>query len=68
MHQRLNKFLVQGRCFYNLQFGFRVNCSTKYARMSIIENTQTHLDDGKYGAGSFLTSKRLLIQLIMIYS
>ena len=28
MHKRLNKFVEQERCFYNIQFGFYVNCST----------------------------------------
>ena len=28
MYKRLNKFVEQERCFYNLQFGFHVNCST----------------------------------------
>lgn len=34
--------------------------------MLIIQNIQTHLEDGKYVAESLLTSKRLLIQLIRI--
>ena len=58
MHKRLNKFLQQERCFYHLQFGFRVNFSTNNALMSIIENNQTHLDDSKYVAGVFLDLKK----------
>ena len=39
---------------------------TNNALMLIIQNIQTHLEDGKYVAESLLTSKRLLIQLIRI--
>ena len=57
MHKRLNKFLKQERCIYNLQFGFCVNQSTNNALMSIIENIQT-LDDGKYVAVVFVELKK----------
>ena len=40
MHKRLNKFLEQETCFYSLQFGFHLACSTNNALMSIIENIQ----------------------------
>ena len=58
MHERLNKFLEQETCFYSLQLGFRLNCSTNNALMSIIENIQTHLDDNKYVAGVFVDLKK----------
>ena len=58
MHKRLNKFLEQENCFYSLQFGFRLNCSTNNALMSIIENIQTQLDDNKYVGGVFVDLKR----------
>lgn len=58
MHKRLNNFLEQERCFYNLQFGFRLNCSINSALMSIIENIRTHLGDGKYVAGVFVDLKK----------
>ena len=59
MHIRLSKFLEQERCFYNLQLGFCVNCSTNNALMSIINNIQQiHLDDGKYVAGVFVASNK----------
>ena len=57
MHKRL-KFLEQETCFYSLQFGFRLNCSTNNALMSIIENIQTQLDDNKYVAGVFIHLKK----------
>ena len=51
MHQRLDQFLEQKNCFYNLQFGFHLNLSTNNAFLSIIENIQTDLDNGDFGAG-----------------
>ena len=65
--QRLNKFLEKTNCFYNLQFGFRINLSTSNAFLSIIENIQTDLDNGDLAAVSLLTLKRLLTQSIMIF-
>ena len=53
MHKRLNKFLEQEACFYILQIGFCLNCSTNNSLMSVIENIQTQLDDNKYTAGVF---------------
>ena len=47
IHRRLNDFLEQQKCFYELQFGFRINFSINSALMSIIENIQIHLYDGK---------------------
>ena len=64
MNKKLNKFLEQET--YNLQFGFYLNCFTKDALMSIIENIQTQLDDSKYVAAVFLDLKKLLILLTVI--
>ena len=45
MHQRLNQFLEENKCFYpRHQLGFRLNISTNNALMSIIENIQTRLN------------------------
>ena len=57
MHQRLNKFLEENNCFYNLQFGLRLNLSTNNALLSIIENIQTDLDNGDFAAGVFIDLK-----------
>ena len=54
MNRRLNDFLEQEKWLYKFQFGFRMNFSTNNALMSIIENIQTHLDDGKFDAGVFV--------------
>ena len=53
MHQRINKFLEENNCFYNLQFGFRLNLSTNNSLLSIIENIQTDLDNGDFAEGVF---------------
>ena len=67
MHKRLNKFLEQETCFYSLQFGFRLNCFTNNALMSVIESIQTQLIINML-QGFLLTWKKFLIQLNMIYS
>ena len=48
----------QETSFYSLQFGFRLNCSTNNALISIIENIQTQLDDNKHVAGVFVDLKK----------
>ena len=58
MHQRLNQFLELHNCFYAFQFGFRLNYSTNNALMSIVENIQTQLDNGKFAAGIFVDLKK----------
>ena len=58
MHKRLYSFLETQNCFYPAQFGFRLNVSTNNALMSIIENIQTQLDEGKYCTGVFVDLKK----------
>ena len=58
MDKRLHSFLKTQNCFYPAQFGFRLNMSTDNALMSITENTQTQLDQGKYFAGVFVDLKK----------
>ena len=58
MHHRLNKFLEETNCFYNLQSGFCLNLSTTNALLSIIENIQTDLDNGDFPAGVFIDLKK----------
>ena len=58
MHQRLNKFLEEKNCFYNLQFGFRLNLSTNNALLSIIENILTDLDNGNFVVSVFIDFKK----------
>ena len=54
MHKHLYSFLETQNCFYAAQFGFQLNMSTNNALMSIIENIQTQLDEGKYCTGVFV--------------
>ena len=58
MHQRLNKFLEETNCFYNLKFRSRLNLSTKNVILSNIENIQTDLDNGDFAAGVFIDLKK----------
>ena len=58
IHQRLNKFLEQTNCFYNLRFGFCLNLSTNNTLLSIIENIQTDLDKGDFAIGIFIDLKK----------
>ena len=58
MHKRLDSFLETQNYFYSAQFGFRLNMSTINALMSITENTQTQLDEGKYYAGVSVNVKK----------
>ena len=57
IHPRLNLFLETCNCYYPFQFGFRLNFSTNNVLMSIVENIQTQLDEGKYSAGVSVHSK-----------
>ena len=67
IHLRLNLFLETRNCYYPFQFGFRLNFSTNNALMSIAENIQTQLDDGKYSAGVFFDLKKPLTPLTITY-
>ena len=58
MHKHLYSFLETQNCFYAAQFGFQLNMSTNNALMSIIENIQTQLDEGKYCPGVFVDLKK----------
>ena len=68
MHKRLYRFLEKNNCFYDIQFGFRLNVSTDNALLSIIENIQTHLDNREIVAGIYIDLKKAFIQLTMIES
>ena len=59
IYLRFNLFLETRNCYYAFQFGFRLNFSTNNALMSIVENIQTQLYDGKYSAGIFVDLKKL---------
>ena len=63
MHQRLNKFLEESNCSYNLQFGFRL-ITLFFLLLKISNLIQTM---GTLLHVSFLTLKRLLTQSIMSF-
>ena len=58
MHQRLNKFLEETNCFYNLHFGFRLSLNKDKAVLSINENIQTDLYNGDFAASVFIDLKK----------
>ena len=58
MHKRLYSFLETQNFFYPAEFCFRLNVSTNNALMSITENIQTQLDEGKYCTGVFADLKK----------
>ena len=58
MHKRLYRFLEKNNCFYDIQFGFRLNVSIYNALLSIIENIQTHLDNREIVAGIYIDLKK----------
>ena len=67
IHLRLNLFLETRNCYYPFQIGFRLNFSTNNALMSIGENIQTQLGDGKYSVGVFVDLKKSLTPLIITH-
>ena len=58
IHLRLNLFLEPRNSYYTFQLGLRLNFSTNNALISVVENIQTQLDDGKYSAGVFVDFKK----------
>ena len=55
---RFNFFLETRNCYYPFQFCFTLNFSSSNTVMSIVENIETQLDDGKYSAGVFVDLKK----------
>ena len=58
LHKCLYSFLETQNCFYPAQLGFQLSVSTNNTLMSIIENTQTQLDEGKYCVGVSVDLKK----------
>ena len=54
MYERLYAFLDNNNIIYNLQFGFRQQCSTFHPLIDITENIRKALDDGNIGCGVFV--------------
>ena len=49
IYKRLYTFLNNNNIIYNLQFGFRQQCSTSHALINATENIRKALDDGNIG-------------------
>ena len=58
LYNRLYKFLNQNKCLYNNQLGFQNHHSTNHALISITEEIQNALDDGKYACHVILYFKK----------
>ena len=54
MYKRLYTFLSNNNIIYNLQFGFRQQCSTSHALINITEIIRKALDNGNIGCGVFV--------------
>ena len=67
MHKRIYSFLETNNIIYNLQFGFRKNYSTNLALLSLTENINQQVDNGKFGCGIFKDFRRRLRLLITIF-
>ena len=61
MYKRLYTFPNNNNTIYNLQFGFRQQCSTSLVLINITENIRKAIDDGNIGCGILWTYKKLLI-------
>jgi len=54
MYNRLYNYLNKKKFFYNYQFGFRKNYSTKLALMEVIDSIYSHLDKHEFTIGIYL--------------
>ena len=54
MHTRLLKFLENEKVLYEKQFGFRRNFSTAHAIISLVDNIEKAIDNGKVACGVFI--------------
>ena len=54
MYNRIYSFLEENNLIYDLQFGFRKSYSTTLALLSLTENINHQVDNGKFGCGIFI--------------
>ena len=54
MYKRLYTFLDNKNFIYDLQFGFRQQCSTSHVLINITENIRKALDDGNIDCRVFI--------------
>ena len=58
MYHHLYKYLENFKILYPLQFGFRENCSTIHALISITESIRHSIDNNEFGCGRFIDLKK----------
>ena len=58
MYKRLYAYLECHNILYSLQFGFRQNCSTNHALISIAKSTHSSVDNKEFGCGIFIDLKK----------
>ena len=58
MYHHLYKYLENFKILYPLQFGFRENCSTIHAFISITESIRHCIDNKEFGCGRFIDYKK----------
>ena len=57
MYKHLYAYLECHNILYSLQFGFRQNCSTNHALISIAESIRCSVDHKEFGCGIFIDLK-----------
>ena len=58
MYHHLYKYLEKFKILYPLQSGFRENCSTMHALISITESIRQSIDNNEFVCGKFIDSKK----------
>ena len=58
MYKRLYAYLECHNILYSIQFGFRQNCSTNHALISIAELVRSVFDNYEFGCGIFIDFKK----------
>ena len=54
MYNRIYKFFSENNIIYPLQFGFRQQCSTFHALISLTKDIRKNVDEGSIGCGIFV--------------
>ena len=67
MYRRLMAYLEINDILCDSQYGFREKHSTEHALIDIVNQVQSHFDEGMLSCGVFIDLKKLLIRLIIIY-
>ena len=68
MYHRLYGYLEELKILYPIQFGFRENCSTTHALISITEPIRQSIDNNEFGCGIFIDLKKNYSILLIMQS